>query len=138
MVSQWVGLDAGDLPAAVFAATTQRGVDVVFDVVGGPIFEPCLKSLALRGGHVAIASNPDPRVSFNLVDFYHRESRLFGVDSVKITFEEAGEIMRGLTPGIEDGTFRPPTTRTFSFSGIVKAYRLVGEGKVKGKLILVP
>jgi NADPH2:quinone reductase len=138
VVSQWVGLDAGDLPAAVFAATTQRGVDVVFDVVGGPIFEPCLKSLALRGRHVAIASNPDPRVSFDLVDFYHCESRLFGVDSVKITFEEAGEIMRGLTPGIEDGTFRPPTTRTFSFSGIVQAYRLVGEGKVKGKLILVP
>jgi NADPH:quinone reductase-like Zn-dependent oxidoreductase len=138
VVSQWLGLDAGDLPAAVFAATAGRGVDVVFDVVGGSMFEPCLKSLALRGRQVAIASNPDPRVSFNLVDFYHRELRLFGVDSVKITFEEAAEILRGLTPGIEDGTFQPPAIRTVPFSGIVEAYRLVGEGKVKGKLILVP
>jgi NADPH:quinone reductase-like Zn-dependent oxidoreductase len=63
---------------------------------------------------------------------------LFGVDSIKITFEEAAEILRGLTPGIEDGTFQPPATRTVSFSGIVEAYRLVGEGKIKGKLILVP
>jgi len=138
VVSQWLGLDGGDLPAAVFAATAGRGVDVVFDVVGGPMFEPCLKSLALRGRHVAIASNPDPRVSFNLVDFYHRESRLFGVDSVKITFEQASEILRGLTPGIEDGTFQPPATRTVSFSGIVEAYHLLGGGKVKEKLILVP
>jgi len=138
VVSQWLGLDAGDLSAAVFTATAGKGVEVVFDVVGGPMFEPCLKSLAQRGRHVAIASNPDPRVSFNLVDFYHRESRLFGVDSVKITFEEAAEILRGLAPGIEDGTFLSPATRTVSFSGVVEAYRLLGEGKVKQKLILVP
>jgi NADPH:quinone reductase len=138
VVSHWIGLDAGDLPAAVFAATAGKGVDVVFDVVGGPMFEPCLKSLALRGRQVAIASNPDPRVSFNLVDFYHRELRLLGVDSLKITFEQAAQIFRGLTPGIEDGTFQPPTTRTVSFSGIIEAYRLLGEGKVKEKLILVP
>jgi NADPH:quinone reductase-like Zn-dependent oxidoreductase len=138
VVSQWLGLDGGDLPAAVFAATAGRGVDVVFDVVGGPMFEPCLKSLALHGRQVAIASNPDPRVSFNLVDFYHRESRLFGVDSVKMTFEQAAEILRGLTPGIEDGTIQPPAIRTVSFSGIIEAYHLLKEGKVKEKLILVP
>jgi NADPH2:quinone reductase len=68
VVSRWLALDAGDLPSAVFAATAGRGVDVVFDVVGGPMFEPCLKSLALRGRHIAIASNPDPRVSLNLGD----------------------------------------------------------------------
>jgi NADPH:quinone reductase-like Zn-dependent oxidoreductase len=54
------------------------------------------------------------------------------------TFEEAGDILRKLTPGIEDGTFHPPVTRTVSFSGIVEAYRLVGDGKTKEKLILVP
>jgi NADPH2:quinone reductase len=138
VVSQWLALDAGDLPAAVFAATGGKGVNVVFDVVGGAMFEPCLRSLALRGRQVAIASSPDPRVSFDLVDFYHRELRLFGVDSLKISFEEAAEILRGLTPGIEDGTFQPPATRTVSFSGIVEAYHLLGEGKAKEKLILVP
>jgi NADPH2:quinone reductase len=138
VVDQWLALDAGELPGAVFGATAGRGVNVVFDVVGGPMFEPCLKSLALHGRQVAIASNPDPRVSFNLVDFYHHELRLFGVDSLKITFEQAAETFRCLTPGIEDGTFEPPTTRPVTFSGIVEAYRLLGEGKVKEKLILAP
>jgi len=137
-VAQWVGLDAGELSASVFAATEGKGVDVVFDVVGGAMFEPCLRSLALRGRHIAIASNPDPRVSFNLVDFYHRESRLLGVDSVKLNFQESADILRGLTPGIEDGTFPPPVLNPRSFADFAEAYRLVGEGKVKEKQILVP
>jgi len=102
------------------------------------MFESCLKSLALRGRHIAIASNPDPRVSFNLVDFYHRESRLFGVDSVKLTFQESADILRGLTPGIEDETFPAPPTKIRGFSDFAEAYQLVGEGKVKEKQIFVP
>ena len=136
-VDQWIGLDAGDLFQSVFAAN-KDGVNAVFDVVGGAMFEPCLKSLALRGRHIAIASNPDPRVSFNLVDFYHRESRLIGVDSLKLSFEETAEILRGLTPGIEDGTFPAPIIKTCTFADIANAYRVVGEGKVKEKFILVP
>ena len=138
VVSKWIGLDAGDLSASVFAATEGNGVNAVFDVVGGAMFEPCLRSLALRGRHIAIASNPDPRVSFNLVDFYHRESRLIGVDSIKLTFEEAAGILRGLTPGIEDGTFPPPVTKSCNFESAVLAYRSVAEGKAKEKQILVP
>jgi NADPH:quinone reductase-like Zn-dependent oxidoreductase len=137
-VAHWIGLDAGDLSTSVFAVTDGKGVEVVFDVVGGAMFEPCLRSLALRGRHIAIASNPEPRVSFNLVDFYHRESRLFGVDSVKLGFQESAEILRGLTPGIEDGTFPPPPIKSRTFFDCIEAYWLVGEGKVKEKQILVP
>ena len=100
VVSHWPGLYTADLPTAIFVATAGQGVDVGLDVVGGPMFEPCLKSLVLRGRHVAIAFNPDPRVSFDLVDFYHRELRLFGVNSLKITFEQEAEIRRG--PGDDD------------------------------------
>ena len=61
------------------------------------MFEQCLPALAWRGRQVAISSSPDPRVSFNLVDFYHNESRLLGVDSFKSSFEETAEILRQLT-----------------------------------------
>jgi len=137
-VDQWIGLDTGDLFTAVFAHTGGKGVEVVFDVVGGTMFEPCLKSLALRGRHIAIASNPDPRVSFNLVDFYHRESRLFGVDSLKLSFQETADILRGLTPGIEDGTFPPPILKTCTFTDAIHAYQSVSEGRTREKQILVP
>jgi len=137
-VAAWIGLDAGDLPTQVRALTDGQGVAVVFDTVGGALFEPCVQSLAWRGRHIAIASNPEPRVAFNLVDFYHREARLFGVDSVRLGFAEAAGILRGLTPGIEDGTFPPPAIQERPFADAVDAYRLVGAGTAKDKQILVP
>jgi NADPH:quinone reductase-like Zn-dependent oxidoreductase len=115
VVSQWIGLDTGDLPTSALAATGGKGANVVFDLVGGALFEPCLKSLALQGRQVAIASS-EPRVSFNLIDFYHRSAQLIGVDSVKLGFGEAAEILRGLTPGIEDGSFLPPPIKVWSFA----------------------
>jgi hypothetical protein len=55
--------------------------DVVFDRVGGVMFRSALNCLALRGRLVEIAATGEPEVSFDLVDFYRNESRLFGVDT---------------------------------------------------------
>jgi hypothetical protein len=49
------------------------------------MFESALRCLALHGRHVVISSAGEPRVSFNLVDFYHNFSRLMGVDSFGLT-----------------------------------------------------
>ena len=110
----------------------------MFDVVGGAKFEKCLTALAWRGRQVAIASSPEPQVSFNLVDFYHNESRLLGVDSLKLSFEETAEILRRLTPGIESGIFPPPRVETFPLEEGPRLYRDMAESKIKSKPILIP
>jgi NADPH:quinone reductase len=92
----------------VATATAGHGADAVRDVVGRSLFEPCLKSLAHRGRQVAIASAGDMKVSFDLVDFYHREGRLFGVDTLKLGFAECASVLRRLLKGIESGEFKPP------------------------------
>jgi NADPH:quinone reductase len=136
-VDDWIDLQTADLATAARKLTNGRGVDVLFDVVGGATFEQCLGALAWRGRQVAISSSPDPRVSFNLVDFYHNESRLLGVDSLKLSFEETAEILRRLTPGIEAGTFPPPQVETFRLEEGPRLYRDVAESKIKTKPILV-
>jgi NADPH2:quinone reductase len=118
--------------------TNGRGADVVLDVVGGAMCEQCLSTLAWRGRQIAISSSPDPRVSFNLVDFYHNESRLLGVDSLKMSFVETGEILRRLTPGIEAGKFKSPRLETFSLETGPQVYRDIAESKIKNKPILIP
>ena len=85
-VDHWIDLESTDLGTGARQATNGRGADVVFDLVGGQMFEASLNALAWRGRQIAISSSPEPRVSFNLVDFYHNESRLFGVDSLKLSF----------------------------------------------------
>ncbi len=137
-VDDWIDLQATDLASGTRKLTEGRGADIVFDLVGGAMFEKCLAALAWRGRQVAISSSPEPRVNFNLVDFYHNESRLFGVDSLKLSFEETVEILRQLTPGFETGIFPPPPVETFSLDEGPRLYREVAESKVKGKPILVP
>jgi NADPH:quinone reductase-like Zn-dependent oxidoreductase len=137
-VDDWIDLQAVDLAAGVRTLTNGRGADIVFDVVGGAMFEKCLTALAWRGRQVAISSSPEPRVSFNLVDFYHNESRLLGVDSLKLSFEETAEILRQLTPGIESGIFPPPRVETFPLEEGPGLYRDMAESKIKGKPILIP
>jgi NADPH:quinone reductase-like Zn-dependent oxidoreductase len=77
-------------------------------------------------------------VGLNLVDFYHNESRLFGADSLKISFQEAREILRELTPGFESGEFPPPEIKTYPLAQGPEAYRAMHESRVKSKVVLVP
>jgi NADPH:quinone reductase len=137
-VGDWIDLQTVELGVGARKLTNGRGADVVLDVVGGPMFEQCLSALAWRGRQVAISSSPDARVSFNLVDFYHNESRLVGVDSLKLSFAETREILRHLSPGIEAGKFKAPPLETFSLEQGPQAYRNLAESKIRSKPILIP
>ena len=134
-------LSAGaiSLPEQIRAETGGRGVNVVFDVVGGSLFDPCLQCLAFGGRQVAIASTQDPKVTFNLVDFYHNQSHLLGVDSIQLSFEESGRILRSLLPYFESGEFGPQGDPVpVGFDAVLSAYRELAEGPAKGKYVFVP
>jgi NADPH:quinone reductase len=137
-VDEWIDLETTDLATGVRAVTKGGGAEVVFDVVGGAMFEKCLAAVAWRGRQVAISSSSEPRVSFNLVDFYHNESRLLGVDSLKLSFEETADILRQLTPGIEAGRFQPPQVETFALEEGPQLYRDIAASRIKAKPILIP
>jgi NADPH:quinone reductase len=124
-----------DLRERVFELTAGRGADVVFDTVGGPMFEPALQSLRYGGRQVAISSR-DPRVSFNLADFYHNYSRLLGVDSYGLTSREIAEIESELQPGFETGVLTPPPIEIVPFEKAVDAYNRMAAGQAKAKPVL--
>jgi NADPH:quinone reductase len=125
-----------DLHDKVMQLTAAKGVDVVFDTVGGPLFEPALRSLGFKGRQVAISSAGEPRVSFNLMDFYHKFARLFGVDSYGLTSHEVGEIADELCPGFETGALKPPPIEIVPFEKAVEAYSEVAAKQAKAKLVL--
>jgi NADPH:quinone reductase-like Zn-dependent oxidoreductase len=141
-VAHWINLETDDLFGEVHGKTGGWGVDVVFDLVGGAMFEKCLSCLAHRGRQVAIASGPERKVSFDLIDFYHNESRLFGVDSLKLSFEETGNILRELASGLQKGTYPIPATDeavlTFPLDQGVQVYRDLDAGRIRQKAVLLP
>src|SRR5271156_4609429 len=125
-----------DLEQLVLEMTAGKGVDAVFDTVGGPMFEPALRSLKLGGRQVAISSPGHPRVSFNLIDFYHNFSRLLGVDSYGLTTQQVGEIEGELSPGFESGILKPPPIEIVPFEKAVEAYSRVAARQAKAKQVL--
>ena len=63
-------------------ATGGGGVEVVFNLVGGYTFEPSLDCLANNGRMVVIAASDDPRVEFNLFNYYRRNLQLMGLNTL--------------------------------------------------------
>jgi len=131
-------VDAQDLPAEVRAATGGRGADVVFDLVGGIMFRDAVGCLALRGRLVEISATGRREVSFDLVNFYHNESRLFGIDTLKRDLTESAEVLDALAPGFIAGDYRSaPIAETYPLSMAQEAYRKVAQGTA-GRIVLNP
>jgi NADPH:quinone reductase len=131
-------LGAQDLPVEVRAATGGKGADVVFDLVGGVMFRNAVNCLALRGRLVEISATGQREVSFDLADFYHNESRLYGVDTLKRDLTASAEVLEALTPGFVSGDYRAaPITQTCGLGDAQEAYRKVAAGSA-GRVVLRP
>jgi NADPH:quinone reductase-like Zn-dependent oxidoreductase len=131
-------IGAEDLPAEVHAATGGKGADVVLDLVGGVMFRSAVNCLALRGRLVEMSATGQREVTFDIADFYHNESRLFGVDTLKRDLTASAEILDALTAGFVAGDYRAaPIGETLGLAGAQEAYRKVAAG-AGGRIVLRP
>lgn len=127
-----------DLVASTQAATGGAGVDLVFDAVGGALFEKALQSLRIGGRQVVITSTGERRVCFDLMDFYHRCLRLIGVDSLKLSGARIAAIMNALKPGFESGQLQASAVKEWPLDEAPDAYGVVARGAGAVKQVLVP
>ncbi|HEX3942242.1 MAG TPA: zinc-binding alcohol dehydrogenase family protein [Acidobacteriaceae bacterium] len=133
-----LGSETDDIGARVREFTGGRGVDAVFDTVGGSLFEIALNTLALDGRQVNIVSIGSSRVSFDLSSFYHRRLTLYGLDTMAMDTVVSGAILDSVAPAFDRGEFTaPPVGGTVSLAEAPEAYRRVNRGEVKGKLVIV-
>ena len=87
---------------------------------------------------VEITSTGQREVSFDLVDFYHNESRLLGVDTLKRDLTASAEALDALTPGFVAGDYHSaPIAETCGLGEAQEAYRKVAAGAA-GRIVLRP
>ncbi len=116
--------------------TEGKGVNVVYDCVGGPLFAPCLGTLGQLGRQVNITSVGDRQVCFDLVDFYHRRLSLFGVDSRVYDTVGSAAILERLASGFESGALKPvPVVKRFRLDDARQAFTQVNDGSLRGKAV---
>jgi NADPH:quinone reductase-like Zn-dependent oxidoreductase len=137
LIDAHVPADA-DVPAEVRRLTDGAGAAVVFDAVGGVMFEPALRSLAHRGRLVEISGTGKRRVEFDVLDFYHNESRIFGADSRKLDTAASAGLLAALVPGFESGAYAAPViAATYPLDEARAAYEAVAQGTA-GRIVITP
>src|SRR5688572_17466945 len=128
-----------DLRQRIKDLTGGKGVDVIYDAVGGPYTEPAFRSIAWRGRLLVIgfAAGEIPKLPLNLPllkgasivgvfwgDFARREPRQFG------------ESVRQLGAWYREGKLRPHVSQTLPLARAAEALKLMAARQVKGKLVL--
>jgi NADPH:quinone reductase-like Zn-dependent oxidoreductase len=126
-----------DMQDALMEITKGKGSTIVFDTVGGELFEPCLNLLLRKGRLIAITTSGPRRVCFNMVNFFRRELRLIGVDSFYLNTTACNAILGQLQPCFEAGILRPLSiAHCFPFEQAVEAYQQVQQGGLDGNVVL--
>lgn len=121
------------------ALTGGRGPDVVFDPVGGPLFELAFRSLAWRGRHLVIgfAGGPIPALKSNLP--LMKGAALVGVDVRQFPIfepDQAAAYLTELLGWVADGRLKPPVGRVFPFDEAKDALSFTLTGAGLGKTVL--
>ncbi|WP_444634738.1 zinc-binding dehydrogenase [Cupriavidus oxalaticus] len=138
-----VGIDASrdDQVAAVMAATGDKGVDIIIDTVGGPLFEANMQSLAVKGRLVNIARLGSSTAQIDLTQLWLKRLQLIGVTFRTRTEQERLECIqacaRDMLPFLRAGRVRLPVDRTFAMNDIAAAHAYMKQEQHVGKIVLL-
>ncbi|QUN29593.1 zinc-binding dehydrogenase [Cupriavidus sp. KK10] len=138
-----VGIDASkdDQVEAVLQATDNKGVDIIIDTVGGPVFEANMKSLAIKGRLVNIARLGSATAQIDLAQLWLKRLQLIGVTFRTRTEQERLECIqacaRDMLPFLRTGRVRLPIDRTFAMTDIDAAHAYMKQDQHVGKIVLL-
>jgi NADPH2:quinone reductase len=130
---------AGDLRERIKALTEGKGVDVVYDPVGGPYTEQALRSMAWGGRLLVVgfAAGEIPRIPTNLALL--KGCAILGVFFGEFTKRDPprhAESLRRLGEWYRDGKLRPHVAERLPLERAAEALRMMAERQVRGKLVL--
>ncbi len=131
----------GDLREAVRSATGGRGVDVVYDPVGGSLTAAALRALAWRGRLLVVgfASGEIPQIPANLLLL--KEISAIGVYWGEFAKRDpAGNrrLMAQLFDGLAHGRLRPQVSKVYPLAEAPMALQDLLARRAVGKLVVRP
>jgi NADPH2:quinone reductase len=129
-----------DLREAIKSATGGKGIDVVYDPVGGDFAEPAFRSIAWRGRYLVIgfAAGPIPAIPLNLPLL--KGASIVGVFWGEYSRREpkaAAAMLAELARWYAEGKIKPVIDGTLPMAELKAAYAHMGSRGVKGKVVMV-
>jgi NADPH:quinone reductase len=129
-----------DLRDAIKTLTDGKGIDVVYDPVGGDLAEPALRSVGWRGRYLIIgfASGSIPSLPLNLPLL--KGSSLVGVfwgSFAKHEPKANAAMLAELAHWYGEGKIKPVIDRTMPMAELKAAFAHMGSRTVRGKLVMI-
>ena len=136
-----INYSQNDLRTAVKEITASRGVDVVYDPVGGEAFDACTRCMARNGRLLIIgfASGKIPKLPVNLTLL--KEYSVIGVFWGNFTIQEPdvfADNMLELFDWYDTGHVHVVTDAVVPLENTAEALSCVMNRQVKGKLVVIP
>ena len=122
----------GDLKAAVARATGGRAIDVVADLVAGPLFNDLLSILRPEGRYATVGAIAGTVVQLDLRTVYLKHLQLHG------SSQGSRAAFRRLLGYIEAGKIKALLAGTYPLSEIHRAQADFVAKKFVGKLVMIP
>lgn len=120
----------------------QGEVDVVIDQVGGPLFAPCLRTMAVAGRYVTVGRNGGKHADIDLDLVARQRLVLIGVTFRSRTPAESlacsTHFAEQLLPAFETGSLRPVLDKTFPLDDLPAAHAYMQSDRQVGKIVLTP
>ncbi|RMH41245.1 MAG: alcohol dehydrogenase [Deltaproteobacteria bacterium] len=121
-----------DFVAEVRRLTGKRGVDVVFEHVGGDTFARSIRATASGGCIVTCGATSGFEATVDLRHVFFRQIQVLGS-----TMGSKGDLL-DLLPFVADGRLRPIVDRVLPLREAAAAHRALEAREVFGKIVLVP
>lgn len=122
----------GDLVRSVEAATGGQPIDVVVDVVAGPLFNDLLRILRPEGRYATCGAIAGPIVQFDLRTMYLKHLQLIGSSQgTRADFQR-------LVQHIEEGKLKAVVGGVYKLSDLHRAQADFKAKHFVGKLVIVP
>jgi NADPH:quinone reductase-like Zn-dependent oxidoreductase len=122
----------GELVHQVEQATGGEAIDVVADLVAGPLFNDLLRILRPEGRYTTSGAIAGPVVQLDLRTMYLKHLELHG------SSQGTRGAFRRLVRYIEEGKLRPILAGTYKLSNFHTAQRAFMDKRFVGKLVVVP
>ena len=119
-------------PRAVRRATGGRGVDIVFEHVGEATWKGSLAALARGGTLVTCGGHSGFTVDLNLWSLFVKEQNIIG------SFAGTTSDLLHVLKLVGEGRLTPIIDRRLALEEAAEAHRLLEEGAIFGKVLLLP
>ena len=127
----------GPIAPALRELTGDRGVDLVYDPVGGSLAEDAAGALARNGRLLSVGFASGEWPSLSTVQLVMTNTSLLGVFAGGYSREELEDIHAGLAGLVADGRLRNAVTAKIPFDQLAAAAQSMADRNVIGKLVMV-